>query len=398
MKLFHNKKVVDAYVLDEHLRPAELPSPGLGLEKFQPLQYTANTPQKLEDFYNSCAEKLTCLLAVTDEYTDPAVADPFVDAQIGHLTQLHQAEQIRHSEQCGRIRAAQQTRLETLEIRSAQLRIRETTLEQERAPLEGLSARHEITLFGRHISTGGLATFVFMLVDAALNFSFLQNILFENMFLLLLIVSSMSVLSDMTMNVLGTLVSRRDEYIAENRRFYRLACGIMFFFFLLSAVATLLIRLGSMNQTYGNVAADGTFAVGSYGLAEYSVQTLSAFVTACTGILSFVLSVDPAAHKVKRRRKLEAELSRIRNMLEHTTEELSALRRASDPAVCDAEMSATALKNIEALRTGLKLHVRKLMAERISKPEFTDHVFTTAQECGEALARQPVLYTLKAKH
>lgn len=50
MKLFHNKKVVDAYVLDEHLRPAELPSPGLGLEKFQPLQYTANTPQKLEDF------------------------------------------------------------------------------------------------------------------------------------------------------------------------------------------------------------------------------------------------------------------------------------------------------------------------------------------------------------
>ena len=80
MKLFHNKKVVDAYVLDEHLRPAELPSPGLGLEKFQPLQYTANTPQKLDDFYNSCAEKLTCLLAVTDEYTDPAVADPFVDA------------------------------------------------------------------------------------------------------------------------------------------------------------------------------------------------------------------------------------------------------------------------------------------------------------------------------
>ena len=165
----------------------------------------------------------------------------------------------------------------------------------------------------------------------------------------------------------------------------------MFFFFLLSAVATLLIRLGSMNQTYGTVAADGTFAVGSYGLAEYSVQTLSAFVTACTGILSFVLSVDPAAHKVKRRRKLEAELSRIRNMLEHTTEELSALRRASDPAVCDAEMSATALKNIEALRTGLKLHVRKLMAERISKPEFTDHVFTTAQESSQALVRQPVL-------
>lgn len=146
-----------------------------------------------------------------------------------------------------------------------------------------------------------------------------------------------------------------------------------------------------MNQTYGNVAADGTFAVGSYGLAEYSVQTLSAFVTACTGILSFVLSVDPAAHKVKRRRKLEVELSHIRNMLEHTAEELSTLRQASDPAARDAEMSAVALKNIEALRIGLKLHIRKLMAERISKPEFTDHVFTTAQECGEALARQPVL-------
>lgn len=395
MRLFKGKRTAENLVLSEKWRAAELPSPGLGLEKFSPQGYTANDPEKLGNFYNACTEKLSGLLSATDEFTDPSVADAAIDTQADHLCQLHHAEKARHREQCARIRAAQQTRIGSLETREAHLREEEKALVTEIEPLAGLRAKHEITLFGRSISTGLLATIAFSLIDAGLNFAFLQNILLENFVLLVLIVGAMSILSDFTMYTLGALTSRKEEYISENKLLYKAACGAMLFFFGLSFAATLLIRLGSMDQTYGNVAADGSFVHGSYGLAEYSLQILTGFLTAGTGILSFVLSNDPNAHKVKLRRKLECDLLRVRQMLEVTAGELSTLRQVQDPIELDDDLDAAAQANIEVLRIGLKQHMRKLLAERTAKPEATDRIALSAQELCAPRNPQPALYVLK---
>ena len=68
---------------------------------------------------------------------------------------------------------------------------------------------------------------------------------------------------------------------------------MLFGMFILSVIASVAIRFGSMDATFGTVNAAGEY-VGktSYNLAEYGVTLVTAFLTTATGILSFAFSLD----------------------------------------------------------------------------------------------------------
>ena len=159
--------------------------------------------------------------------------------------------------------------------------------------------------------------------------------------------------------------------------------------FLLSVVASVMIRYGSMDSTFGTINASGEF-VGkeSYSLAEYGVTLITAFVTTATGMLSFCFSLDANAYLVSVREQKKKERERASTELQPLLNELSLLEGAPDPRERDESKRAAAERQIEALRTGLKLYLRKLMALQIKDPNFTEKMGESgARLCAEEASR-----------
>ena len=152
--------------------------------------------------------------------------------------------------------------------------------------------------------------------------------------------------------------------------------------FILSVVASFMMRYGSMDTTYGAINAAGEF-VGKdvYSLAEYGTTLITAFVTTATGLLSFAFSLDKNAYRISVRERKKKELADYQKKLEPLQKELCLIENAPDPRELDEAKRAAAKANIEALRTGLKLYTRKLMLEKVKNADFTDRMAAS----GEAL-------------
>ena len=223
-------------------------------------------------------------------------------------------------------------------------------------------------------SIGGPVTIAAMLVDALVNYSFLSGILLTNGALLIITVLCMSVASDGCMWGLAEMLNRKDEKFTTKPLFWTI-CGFLGGLFLLSVVASVMIRFGSMDVTYGTINADGEFVgKASYSLAEYGITLISAFVTTATGVLSFAFSLDKNAFKISIRDRKKGELAACVTELAPLENELALLENAPDVREWDDEKRAAAEHQIEALRVGLKLHCRKLLTEQVNDADFTEEM------------------------
>ena len=104
-----------------------------------------------------------------------------------------------------------------------------------------------------------------------------------------------------------------------------------------------------------------------------------------TRLFSFSFSaLDENAFLVSVRERKKKELARCLAEIDPLLNERALLENAPDPKEWDERKRAAAERQIEATRLGLKLHCRKLMAERVNDPDFTERM----TESGEALLRK----------
>lgn len=374
MSIFHKKDKSQYNELTDNYRPAYLPSAGLSLETFATSDYSLNKPDFIQAQYQALEVPAKPVLDSTDKHSNGMEGYSFAETQHKHVKEFFDAEIANCKNQVSRIRGERETRLEELERKAAPITAKIQRLEAEISPLEGLRAQFQLRIGRLTLSIGALVTLVAMAVDALVNYNFLQSFLFSNATLLWITVACMSVMSDGSMWALGTYLSRRKERFTSKTLFITI-CALLPSMFLLSVVATIMIRFGSMDATYGTVNAAGEFvAKSSYSLAEYGVSLVTAFITAATGILSFAFSLDENAFLVSVREKKKAELEAARSEYNEILREYGLIKRAEDPAVRDEERRLAAEAQLDVLLTGLKDHYSMLAIQKVNDPDFTEKV------------------------
>lgn len=399
--MFKKKKETMGFVLEENYVPASLPKYGLNLDRYITGEYCLNSDSFIAGCYTACAEKLEELIQTSDSFTMGETFDAFLDGQIAHVESKHQYDVARHHLQTEHIKSAIAVRKNTLNQRKA---ILEKEIEKKRKviePLQDLNAQYELKLGKWHLQLGVIITLIAVVVDSLLNYSFLEGIILSDGFLLLVTVLGLSVLSDGSMFCLGTILSHRKEKYMSKGLYYTAVVGLSIMF-LISAFACVFIKWGSMNVTYGTINAAGEF-IGkeTYSLAEYAATVATSAITSCTGLISLLFSVDENAHLVKQRRKLESSLRKDVLEYEPIVMELEALEHANDPGIYDKEKRIAAEANLEALKKGLKLYVRKLLALHQKDAAYTDFVSESARDLFKQEktedARSTVPFSVKMK-
>lgn len=379
MNLFKKKKSAIS-VVTENYTPASLPSHGNpDTSGYITGDYTALRSGYVEDHIADAEKKLTPLIETTDEHTMGSTLDPYIETIMNHEVAQFEQECAMHDLQSEHILKARTVRMGEIdrELASINQHIEELTTDIE--PLKGKHAQWNLRIGKAHIGIGGLVTLVAMVVDAFLNFSFLQTVLLSNIFLLALTVICLSVMSDGSMMVLGGLVSRRDEDFMP-KLLFRILCGGLIGAFILSIVVSVMIRFGSMDATFGTINAAGEFVgKGSYSMGEWGVSLATAFVTTVTGIISMVFSMDDNAHLEARRIELEKMLAADTLRLTKLMAERQALELEEDPSVRDLACREAARHNIHYLRLSLKIHMRKLLTLKQKDASFTDTMSESAQ-------------------
>ena len=223
-------------------------------------------------------------------------------------------------------------------------------------------------------------TILALIADFFVNYSFLQSVIRDSAVFLVITTVTLCLMSDASMWALGLFHSGQ----GSDRPRRPALCIAFLALFLLSIVTTILIRFGSMANTFGTISADGGWLPkeGGYTLAEWGATLGTAFVTAATGILSFAFSYSPDDDRVHRKEKLERSLRKCRSKLEPLLCEVSMLEGAPDLRAEDARNRATALRHLEALELGLKQHARKILAIRLNDPTFTEKMATPPERVG----------------
>ena len=377
--MFKKKKETMGFVLEENYVPASLPKYGLNLDGYITGEYSLNLDSFIAQCYKECEVKFEELIQTSDSFTLGDSLDSFLDGQLAHIESRHQYDVANHRLQIEHIRSAIAVRKNTLEQRKA---ILEKSIQEKRKeiePLQGLNAQYEIKIGKWYLQLGAIITLIAVIVDSLLNFSFLEGIILSDGFLLLVTVLGLSVLSDGSMFCLGTILSHRKEKYMSKGLYYTAVAGLSIMF-LISAFACVFIKWGSMDITYGTINAAGEFLKKeSYSLAEYAATVATSAITSCTGLISLLFSVDENVHLVKRRRKLEKALKKDIAEYEPIEVELEALEHAVDPIIYDDEKRQAAEANLEALKIGVKLHVRKLLALHQRDAAYTDSISESAK-------------------
>lgn len=396
MSIFKKKKDFGQQsVLTDHYVPASLPTEGYSLENFITSDYPMNSVETIEAAYHGVEAQLESVIATCDHHSSGNECDSYIDAAMGHIIATHEAAIPNNENQITRIQSAREMRKAALDRKIIPLQEKVDKLRAEIEPLESLHAQFQLTVGSKSVSLGLLITVLAMVVDAAVNFSFLQGILLSNAALLWITVACMSVMSDGSMFALGTFLSRRKEQFTSKPMFWTICIG-MGIMFLLSVVTSVMIRWGSMDATYGTINAAGEFVgKASYSLAEYGVTLLTAFVTTATGLLSFAFSLDENEHLVTVREHKREELEQCIAEMEPLLNERALLENAPDPKVWDALKRQAAEKRISALPTELKLHCRKMMAVRVADPDFSERMADSAEKlmAEEAVSSIPAVHT-----
>lgn len=383
MNIF-KKKNSDYSVLTDNYVPASLPTYGQKLENYVPAEYPMNKPETIETVYHNMEAQLKGVIATCDRHSAGSECDSYIDSEMEHYTALHEAAVANNENQIVRIRAARKTRKEALEQRINPLKEKIAKLTSEIEPLEKLHPQFQLHIGRFAFSIGLPITIVSMIVDAAVNYGFLQTILLSNTEILILTVIAMSLMSDFSMNCLANLLSRRKEKNTSKPIFCSICIGLVSLF-VLSVVASVMIRIGSMDTTFGTINAAGQFVPKtSYSLADYGTTLVTSFLTTSTGILSFAFSMDENAFAISVRKRKKKELAKYAAELEPLMNEWNLLENAPDPQERDKCKRAAAEHQMEATRLGLKLHCRKQMAVRVNDADFTERMV----ESGRALLKE----------
>lgn len=365
-------------ILNENYVPASLPKYGKCLDTFITGNYKLLSEQYIQDCYKNCEDTLEPLIKTSDRFTVGSTCDAYVEGQLAHVEAMHQEDVAAHDLQVENIRAAQAVRKETIERLLPQLEEVKERLTQEIDPLQDLKAQFEMRLGRWFIPIGLPITIAAMVIDAFINYSFLEGILLQNTLLLILTTICMSVMSDASMYVLGSLLSRRDENFMDKWLFRTCVAGLLGMF-LLSVVSSVLIRIGTMPETFLVPDAEGNLVVKQvFSLGDWGVTLMTSFLTCSTGLISLAFSVDKNAHLVERRRAMEAALAGAEAESQALQDELNAIVHAADPAVRDRACRKAAEANLAALRVGLKQHVRKLLAMHQQEAPYTDSMGESA--------------------
>lgn len=357
---------------------ATLPKYGLDLDSLIPAPYSALNEAEMTKHYQACETALSEVVNTCDTYTPGNICDGFVDTQMKVLYSRHSSEVGNHHYQIQRINANRETRQKILTQKEKRAQETVETCRQELEPLTDVPELFVLHFGKRRVSLALLTTVLAMAVDALLNYNFLQNILYQNAFLLLICVVGMSVMSDASMFALGKLLSYKKELSMPHWMFHIITISLAAMFLISVVAGGIMIRFGSMDATYGTVNAAGEF-VGkeNYSLAEYGVAIITSFLTTCTGILSFAFSMNESAPLLDKKQKLEKELAETESVLEATRAELSTLEQAPNLTEMDEDQRFAAEDALFAMQEGLKMHLRKMLALRQADPACTDQTLRT---------------------
>ena len=229
------------------------------------------------------------------------------------------------------------------------------------------------------IQLGLPITAIAFAADFFVNTEFVQSILYSNVNMLRILVVCLCLMSDGTMYALGNLVSKKSDSVSP--RMYRTFFAVFIFLFSVSVLGSIAIRIGSMPLTYGTFDAKGNFiSKETFTVAEYALAVISSLATAVTGALSFFFSVDKEYYLEKECIKLKAEQAQDEKLCTQLEAELTSLEQAVDPMICDRERRKVAEANLKALRKGLKMLIRKLLALHQQDAAYSDAMAESAQK------------------
>lgn len=333
----------------------------------------------LAERYAECESKFSPLVQISDQYTVGEMGDAYVDAEWEFVKNRHEEEVAMHELSGKNIVKARTVRMQELKERILKLHEKTAKRQLRIDALADKHAKYAIRIGKRMIQLGLPITAVAFAADFFVNTEFVQSILYSNVNMLRILVVCLCLMSDGTMYALGTLVSKKSDSMSTSM--HRTFFAVFIFLFSVSVIGSIAIRVGSMPLTYGTFDAKGNFiSKETFTVAEYALALISSLATAVTGALSFFFSVDKEYYLEKECIKLKAEQEQDEKLCTQLEAELASLEQAADPMICDRERRKAAEANLEALRKGLKMLIRKLLALHQQDAAYSDAMAESAQK------------------
>lgn len=319
------------------------------------------------------------MVQISDEYTSGGLCDPNASVIWECAKNKHDEEVAMHELSGKNILKARKVRIQELKERIPKLK---DTIPKRQSKIEALSdkrAKYAIRIGSFMLQLGLPITALAFAADCFVNTGFVQSILYANVKMLMILVVCLGLMSDGTMYALGTLVSKKND--STSKGLYNVFLAVFVTLFLVSVLGSVAIRVGSMPLQYGSYNAQGVFvSKDTFTVAEYALAMISSLATAVTGVLSFFFSYDKEYYLEKECIKLRAEQKRDEKLCNQLEIELTSLEMAVDPMICDRERRRAAEANLEALRVGLMIHCRKLLALHQQDASYADAMTVSAKK------------------
>lgn len=419
MSIFKRKQGNRLNEMADHFVPTRLPVPGNELERdspscqtetFIPTRYSINEPGEMEAIYGNLKETLEQELAgpitLTDKRSPVDYVKCWVDKQITTLYATFHGEIPLHNNQIQRIEGTEAARKQTLldkienderekqeaeEAITASDRVHKAAMESLDQRLQGHRAMFTLRLFGRDLPLCPLLTVGAMVFDAFVNYNAYQYILLSQALMLILTVVGMSFMSDVTMSVLASYVTRREENFTSKANYY-FVCASMLFLFAVSVAGSLLVKIGCMPEMFGTINARGqAVPPDHYTLAHWSTTIINGLIPACTGILVYAVGVDKYSRLISLRKAeekaMEAFRAEAKEKIQALTARIFAFRNevtlidaAITPSDFDAMEREAAPVKIEAIRLAL-------MVDAVTKQILQANDPSTAEELSAYLGK-----------
>lgn len=337
----------------------------------------------IEEQYRKLESEINSMVQISDEYTSGELCDSNTAIIWEFTKNRHKKEVFMHELSGKNILKARAVRIQELKDRIPKLK---DTIAKRQMKIDGLSDKHAkyAVRIGRFILQLGLPiTALAFAADCFVNTGFVQSILYTNIKFLIILVVCLGLMSDGTMYALGTLLSKKSD--STSKGLYRIFLGVFLSLFLLSVVASVTVRIGSMPLQYGSFNAQGDFvSKDTFTVAEYALAIVSSMSTSVTGALSFFFSYDKEYYLEKECIKLKAAQKQDEKLCNQLETELNSLEQAVNPMICDRECRTAAEANLEALRVGLLIHCRKLLALHQQDASYADAMMASAKKILEA--------------
>lgn len=333
----------------------------------------------IEEQYHKLEGEVKPMVQISDEYTSGGLCDPNASVIWECAKNKHDEEVAMHELSGKNILKARKVRIQELKERIPKLK---DTIPKRQSKIEALSdkrAKYAIRIGSFMLQLGLPITALAFAADCFVNTGFVQSILYANVKMLMILVVCLGLMSDGTMYALGTLVSKKND--STSKGLYNVFLAVFVTLFLVSVLGSVAIRVGSMPLQYGSYNAQGVFvSKDTFTVAEYALAMISSLATAVTGVLSFFFSYDKEYYLEKECIKLRAEQKRDEKLCNQLEIELTSLEMAVDPMICDRERRRAAEANLEALRVGLMIHCRKLLALHQQDASYADAMTVSAKK------------------